>query len=246
MIITIDGLKCNAKKGEILLQIAKRNGINIPTLCHNEALPALGNCRLCMVEILENNRRRIVASCVYPVRSEIQVFTKSDKIKAIRKNLLMLLRARAPENKVINGLCKEYGVVNENRFIGRVEENCILCGLCVKACEEMGSNAISTINRGVTKEVSTPYKEPSSQCIGCGACAHVCPTNAISIEENEDIRTIWNKTFKLIRCENCGKPFATQEQLEFINERTDLTKKLCEDCKKRDLGEKLKEIFEKV
>ncbi len=248
MIITIDGIKCEAENGEMLLQIAKRNGISIPTLCHSDALPGLGSCRLCMVEVIDKGRKNIVASCIYPVRGEIDVFTNSDEIKNIRKNLLMMLYARAPQDETINKLRKEYGVPDNIRFSGENEEHCILCGLCVKACEELGSSAISTVNRGVTKKVSTPYDEPSSQCIGCGACASVCPTDAIRIEESEDTRTIWNKTFKLIKCEKCGKPFATKEQLQYINKKLGVEPKevLCEKCKKTETAEKLKDIFERV
>ena len=248
MIITIDGIKCEAKKGEMLLQIARRNRISIPTLCHSDALPGLGSCRLCMVEVIDRGRKSIVASCIYPVRGEIEVLTHSDKIKSIRKNILMLLYARAPQDETINKLRKEYEVPDNIRFYGKNEEHCILCGLCVKACEELGSSAISTINRGVTKKVSTPYDEPSSQCIGCGACAYVCPTDAIKIEESEEERIIWNKTFKLVKCEKCGKPFATREQLEYINKKLEAEpeKILCEKCKKAETGEKLKDIFERV
>ncbi|MDD2480670.1 MAG: 2Fe-2S iron-sulfur cluster-binding protein [Lutispora sp.] len=248
MKITIDGIVCEAQKGEMLLQIARRNNIFIPTLCHSDALPGLGSCRLCMAEVMDRGRRSVVASCIYPVKGEIEVFTHSDKIKSIRRNLLMLLYARAPEDETINKLRKEYGVPDNIRFSGDIEEHCILCGLCVKACEELGSSAISTINRGVTKKVATPYDEPSSQCIGCGACAYVCPTNAIKIEENDGERTIWNKTFQLVRCERCGKPFATREQLEYSNKKlgTDCGEALCEVCKKAVVGEKLKDIYERT
>ena len=245
MKITIDGIVCDAEKGEMLLQIARRNNIFIPTLCHSDALPGLGSCRLCMVEAMDRGRRSVVASCIYPVKGEIEVFTHSDKIKSIRKNLLMLLYARAPEDETINRLRKEYEVPDNIRFSDDKEEHCILCGLCVKACEELGSSAISTVNRGVTKKVATPYDEPSSQCIGCGACAYVCPTDAIKIEENDGERTIWNKTFQLVRCERCDKPFATREQLEYSNKKlgTDCGEASCEVCKKAVVGEKLKDIY---
>ena len=246
MKIIIDGKVCIAQKGEMLLQIARRNNIFIPTLCHSEALPGMGSCRLCVVEIEDGGRKSIVASCIYPVRREIKVFTDSEKIKAIRKDLLMLLYARAPEDDRINNLRKEYGVPDKIRFSGDKEEHCILCGLCVKACEEMGSNSISTIMRGVTKKVSTPYDEPSSSCIGCGSCAYVCPTDAIEMIEADGIRTIWNKDFELVKCEKCGKAFATKEQLEYNRKKLgenhlDI---YCEACKKAITVEKLKDIYQ--
>lgn len=248
MKITIDGIACNAQKGEMLLQIARRNNIQIPTLCHSDALPGLGSCRLCVVEVVDKGRISVVASCIYPVKSEIEVYTHSDKIKAIRKNLIMLLYARAPQDQTIDRLRREYGVPDDIRFVGDINEHCILCGLCVKVCEELGSSAISTINRGVSKKVSTPYDEPSARCIGCGSCAYVCPTDAIKMEEHDGVRTIWKKNFELIKCERCGKPFATKEQLEYKRKKlmTDCKDTMCESCKKAVIAEKLKDIYERV
>jgi len=248
MKIIIDGIVCEAEKGEMLLKIARRNHIHIPTLCHSDALPGLGSCRLCVVEILDRGRRSVVTSCIYPVKNEIEVFTHSDKIKSIRRNLLMLLYARAPQNETIDRLRREYEVPDNIRFSGGKNEHCILCGLCVKACQELGTSAISTVNRGITKKVSTPYDEPSAQCIGCGSCAYVCPTNAIKIEEHNGVRTIWNKEFQLVRCARCGKPFATMEQLEFSRKKlgSDHIELLCESCKKAVTGEKLRDIYERV
>lgn len=245
MKIIIDGMECEAKRGEMLLQIAKRNNIFIPTLCHSEALPGLGNCRLCIVEVEEKGRKSIVASCIYPVRNEVTVYTHSDRINFMRKNLLMLLYARAPQDKVIDELRKEYGVPDNIKFRGDPDEHCILCGLCVKACEEMGSYAISTVMRGVTKKVSTPYDEPSNECIGCASCAYVCPTDAIKMTEVNGIRTIWDKDFQLIKCKRCGKPFAAKEQLEYNRKKLGENEfeLYCENCKKVMLGEKLKEIY---
>ncbi|NLM43656.1 MAG: 2Fe-2S iron-sulfur cluster binding domain-containing protein [Clostridiales bacterium] len=248
MKIIIDNIECEAQKDETLLQIARRNDIHIPTLCHNDALPGLGSCRLCVVEIVDKGRRSVVASCIYPVRNEIEVYTCSDKIKNIRRNLLMLLRGRVPNDETIKKLCKEYLVPDRIKFSGDKDEHCILCGLCVKACQELGASAISTVNRGITKKVTTPYDEPSAQCIGCGSCAYVCPTDAIKIEEKDGIRNIWNKEFQLLRCTRCGKPFATKEQLEYNREKLGEAhvKLLCESCKKAIIAEKLKDIYEKV
>jgi bidirectional [NiFe] hydrogenase diaphorase subunit len=249
MNITIDGKSYEAEYAESILNIAKRNNINIPTLCHSEALPGQGNCRLCVVDIVENGRHKIVASCIYPVTQEIEVFTNSEKVINIRKVIIQLLLARVPNNEYINKLKVEYGISVIPRLESdkayTEEEECVLCGLCVKACEAVGTSAISTINRGITKKVSTPYEEPSSICIGCGACSSVCPTGAIKIFENKGQRIIWNRSFELISCERCGSYFITMEEMEYVNRKLGLEIKdhLCEKCKKSKITEKLKDIF---
>lgn len=246
MYITIDGLKCAAQKGEYVLQIARRNNIHIPTLCHSESLPGQANCRLCIVEVIERGRSKVVTSCIFPVNEGMEIQTNSEKIIKMRKTIIMLLSARVPESEEIKKLCKEYDVLDSSRFIKEPDEKCILCGLCVRACEEVGTGAISTINRGITKRVSTPYDEPSKVCIGCGACAYVCPTSAIKIEESNGKRKIWNKEFNLIKCSKCGRYFTSQEQAEYINKKLERENDtdLCENCKRKLYTEKFKDIYQ--
>ena len=158
MNITIDGKACEAKSGEYILDVARRNGIQIPTLCHSDALPGLGSCRLCIVEVIERGRSRIVTSCIFPITREIEVLTKSEKIIIMRKTIIKLLSLRVPQNEYMKKLRKEYNVQDEEleRFNVDRSENCILCGLCAKACEAMGTNAISTVNRGIVKKYLLP------------------------------------------------------------------------------------------
>jgi len=248
MNIIIDGKACQAERGEYILHVARRNGIHIPTLCHSDALPGQGNCRLCIVEVIDGGRSKVVTSCIFPVTREVEVITNSKKIRSMRKTIIMLLLARAPEALGLKELGREYGVGSTERFNVDISEECILCGLCVRACDEMGGGAISTVNRGVTKKISTPYDEPSQTCIGCGACASVCPTGAIKIGEEDGIRTIWGKDFKLLKCSKCGEYFATPEQIEYAKNRmgTQADISLCQKCKKKVAGEKLKDIYEGV
>lgn len=245
MNITIDGKVCEAEAGEFLLTIAQRNHIYIPTLCHSDALPGQASCRLCIVEVIENSQRKVVTSCVYPVTKEIEVITNSAKIFAMRKTIIMLLSARVPNNEHINKLREEYSVPQITRFTSDGSEQCILCGLCVKACETFSLSAISTINRGITKKVATPYDEPSETCIGCGTCAQVCPTGAITIHEEQNKRTIWNKKFELVSCQRCGKHFATKEQIQYIHTKLGSTddEMLCEKCKRTTIFNKIKDIY---
>ena len=181
MNIRINGIDCEAQPGEFILDIARRNNIHIPTLCHHEGACREARCRLCIVEVIEKGRSKVVASCVYPVTGEIEVATDSEKIRALRKTLLMLLLARTPHNETIQKLAREYGVTQVTRFAGDPDEECVLCNLCVRACEQLGAGAIFTVNRGITKKWPPSLKEPAEECIGCAACAAVCPAGAIKV-----------------------------------------------------------------
>jgi len=241
MQIIIDGIKCEANPGEYILDIARRNGIEIPTLCHSDALPGQGVCRLCIVEVIDEGRSRIVTSCIYPVTKEIEVKTRTEKIIKMRKNIIMLLAARTPQNKLINRLMEEYDIPPITRFKVDSDEECILCGLCVRACDEIGISAISTVDRGITKKISTSFDEPSKVCIGCAACAYVCPTGAIKVSESGNQRTIWGKSFELLRCSSCGEYFITREHYEYVRKRLDnsFDEILCDKCKKKTAAMKL-------
>lgn len=227
------------------MELAKRNNINIPNLCHKDGIEGQGRCRLCMVEVKEGNKTKIVSSCVYPIRDDLEVVTDSEKLIAMRKNIILLLLLKTPNNEYIKHLAEEYAVKIPERYIDYdVDENCILCGLCVKACEKMGTSAISLVNRGTTKKVSTPYDDPSKDCIGCGACAEVCPTNAIIMTEKDGIRKIWNKEFELVKCSKCGKFYTTYEVIKFIESKLqDDEERICDSCKKKIISERFKESF---
>lgn len=244
MIITIDGKRCSCEKGEKLLAVARRNMIPIPTLCHHESLPGQAACRVCIVEVIQQGRSMITASCVYPVESEIEVLTNSPKVKAERAMILALLRKRAPDSQLIADLCKIYGAPDLGRVKVSLPGKCILCGLCTRACTELSIGAISTVNRGVTKEIATPYHEPNPVCIGCGSCARVCPTGAIEIVEDEDTRTIWDKTFQLVHCARCGAPIGTREELDYAAQKAGVEPDtLCEHCRKRSLTDVLSATY---
>lgn len=243
MTVTINGKPCVCEKGEFLLQVARRNGIEIPTLCHHEAIAGQGCCRLCIVEVVERGRGRIVVSCVFPVERECEVFTDSEKVRRERGMILRLLEKRAPESPEIRTLCEKYAAPEIDRFVRADGEKCVLCGLCAKACGELSVGAISTVNRGVTKEIATPYHEPSSVCVGCGSCASVCPTGAIEVAETADTRTIWGKSFRLVRCARCGQVIGTQEELDYAAKRSGQEPDtLCRSCRQ----ERMAEVFSRT
>lgn len=178
----IDGRRIGAKEGETILKAARRIGVDIPALCYHDALSPYGACRLCSVEVEHRGRRRVVASCLYPVSPGLKVFTNTENIRRLRKGIIELLLARSPSAEIIQKFAKEYGI-KEPRF-PKENETCILCGLCTRVCAEISkANAISLVNSGVKREVAPAFYEISDACIGCGGCAYVCPTHAIKIED---------------------------------------------------------------
>jgi len=245
MKILINGKECTCEKGEYLLQVARRNGFEIPTLCHHAAIPeGQGSCRLCIVEVKERGRSEVVVSCVYPITGEIEVETDSPRIHRERAMILTLLSKRAPESPEIAALCEKYGAPVVKRFVKADGEKCMMCGTCAKVCHALSTGAIATVNRGITKEVATPYHDPSAVCTGCAACAYVCPTGAITVEETEETRTIWSKTFKLVHCSCCGAAIGTAEQISEAAKRAgEAESPLCDACRRKQMTDVMSRVY---
>ena len=123
--LTIDGKTVTAEEGAMLLQVAREAGADIPTLCHNDEVKPYGACRMCMVEVEEKGRKKLVTSCTFPVKDGISVTTHSDRLYRNRKMIVELLLARCYKVPEVRDLAREYGIdVEHPRFQVR-EDTCI-------------------------------------------------------------------------------------------------------------------------
>lgn len=245
MIIYIDGKSCGAESGEYIYDVARRNKIDIPALCRSDAFEGLSSCRLCIVEAEDRGKTKIVTSCNFPVSENLKIYTSTDRIRGLRRTVIMLTALRLKDTSPLQKLMEEYGVEPPKRF-KPLKDQCMLCGLCVKACESLGANAIGTAMRGTDKRVEPPFGQLPSDCIGCGSCAEVCPTHAIECTQRDNIRHIWEQDFEMVRCDVCKEYYATKKQIEHVRDSikekdTDYLK--CPRCRRIDVASKFGEIF---
>jgi iron-only hydrogenase group A len=206
--IEVNGKTLEAFEGETILTALNRNGIKVPTLCHMKNFIPSGACRICVVEIVGSPK--LASSCSFPVYNGMKVITHSPRVAEARKTIIELLLSNHPDdclycvrnsNCELQSLAKEYHVIErrirgkKNSFkldhsgtsIIRDPEKCILCGRCVRVCEEtMGVACIEYINRGSQTIIGTTLKKGlnTSSCVNCGQCIMVCPTGALT-ERNQ-------------------------------------------------------------
>lgn len=232
---SIDGLEIRLPRGTIALTAARDLGLSIPTLCHHPGLPDEAGCRLCLVE----TGGRLVTSCLYPLRDDgFQVLTDSPAIRRARAFVLELLVNRCPSSPRLLALAYDYGVEPDPRFQATDGSLCIRCGRCTRACEANGVTAISLVGRGWDRKVTGPFFQPPEACIGCLACASVCPTGHIRFTEAKSFRSIWGREFELIPCPVCGKMLGTVEQLEWLG----IDPGPCPDCRRRETAGSLRMV----
>lgn len=178
--LTINDRELRVKEGMTILEAARDAGIHIPTLCYHEKLAPYGACRLCTVEISLNGRTRLVTACIYPVENGLVVKTDSQRVIRIRKMLLELMLASSPA-KTIQDLAQQHGVAKP-RFEAE-KTNCILCGLCVRYCNEIKkANAIGFVGRGTERRVVFYPEIASTVCASCRECFSLCPTGKLPSE----------------------------------------------------------------
>src|SRR4030042_2211607 len=161
--LTINGLRTSVEEGTTRLEAARFLGFPIPTLCHMEGLSPYGACRLCVVEIGEGAKARLVSSCTYPAQERLKVRTASSRVLRPRTMILELLLATCPQSKTIQDLASAHDV-RQQRF-RQEHEDCIYCVLCVRMCEQqMMAKAIGFRGRGESRSIGTPFDIRSEEC----------------------------------------------------------------------------------
>ncbi len=205
--LTINGLQATVEKGTTLLEAARFLGFPIPTLCYNEGLSPYGACRMCVVEIGEGRGAKLVSSCTYPAQEGLVVRTASERVLRARRMIIELLLASCPQSKVIQDIASAHNV-RQQRFKQEFED-CIMCGLCVRMCEEqMMARAIGFRGRGEKRTLGTPFDIHSDVCRLCGGCIYICPAC--------QLRCTYTQPDKVIcgGCANLSPPCVEKEGFE--------------------------------
>jgi bidirectional [NiFe] hydrogenase diaphorase subunit len=176
ILLQIDGIEVKASEGMTIYEAAQSVGVSIPTLCHHERLTPYGACRICTVEVEAGGRKRLVASCVYPIEQNLVVFSRSEKVVKTRKVILEELLAHAPDSEELKNLALEYGA-DKDRF-EKESAFCILCGLCVRYCAEIKKkHAVGFNDRGPRREICFIPEIAAKECWNCKECFQLCPTS---------------------------------------------------------------------
>jgi NADH-quinone oxidoreductase subunit G/NADP-reducing hydrogenase subunit HndD len=242
MKIEVDNRTVEAGDGETILDVCKREGVHIPTLCHLPNLPPSGACRMCVVEV--EGAPNLVPSCSFPVANGMKIRTKTPTVLNARRTIIELLLSNHPDDCLycgrsgkcdLQGMAQDLGV-RQRRFAGRKNERemdvsspsiirdpdkCVLCGKCVRVCEEVqGVSAIDFVGRGSRAFIGTAFDEGLnvSSCVNCGQCILVCPTGALTEHSylNEVIAALNDPTKTVVAqhapavsvslAEECGMP----------------------------------------
>jgi len=205
--LVVNGVDVPVEEGTTLLEAAQFLGFPIPTLCHMEGLSPYGACRLCVVEIGEGSRARLVTSCTYPAQEGLRVRTASARVVRARKMIVELLLATCPQSKTIQDIASALDV-RQQRF-RQEHEDCILCGRCVRVCsEQMMAGAIGFRGRGHDRSIGTPFDVSSEVCRLCGGCMYVCPTCELRCTYTDPEKAICGG------CANLAPPCIEKPQFE--------------------------------
>jgi len=211
--LTIDGMQIEINNEKNLLELIRKAGIDMPTFCYHPELSVYGACRMC---VIENEKGQLEASCSTPPREGMIIKTNTARLRKYRKMILELLLSNHCGNCTTcesNGNCKlqkfaeRYHIENvrfpnrstepqrdeSSKCIVKDQSKCILCGNCVRVCNEIqGIGAVDFVKRGSKMTISTSFGVPLSEspCVGCGQCSAVCPTGALTVRN--DTNMVWD------------------------------------------------------
>ncbi len=226
--ITIDGKEIAAKPGQTILESATENGIFIPTLCHYSRTTNVGACRVCVVEV--EKARSLIASCCMPVSPGMVIRTDTKQVRAAQKMIVELLWSSGDHNCLTceqNGQCELQNLIywlkideprfpinspgiameNSNTMIQRDLNKCVLCGRCIRACNEIQVNEVLDFSmRGSHAKVGPAFDADyiDSSCVFCGECLQVCPTGAITYRQAKFAGRPWEVNKVKTTCTYCG------------------------------------------
>ena len=216
--IIVDGQRFQVEENKKVIQVVRARGINIPGLCYHPALSPVGACKLCAVECsLQGRKRTTMLACALNVRDGMEVWTQGELVTEARRKAFHDLVRMAPEARVIRDLASGCGIE-----LGSPPDECIRCALCVRVCKEVVGPAALKMEKVNGKKFIVPIP---NRCIGCGTCVSICPTHAIHMEDQGEVRSISIRDeligrLPLVRCESCGKLFATRKFLDHVAART--------------------------
>ena len=213
--LKINDLPVTVPEGTTILEAARKLAIDIPTLCFLKEINEIGACRICVVEV--KGAKSLVAACVYPVSEGMEVVTNSQRVIDARRTTLELILSTHNKRCLscvrsgsceLQKLCSDYGVENENRFLGenpvypidhsavhmyRDNSKCVLCRRCVAACAKwQGIGVIGPNERGFSTHIGSAFGVGlgDTACVSCGQCIVVCPTGALS--EHDHTQKVWD------------------------------------------------------
>ena len=172
--ITVDGARIETPEGMSVLEAALEAGVCIPNLCYIPSVSPLGACRVCIVEVVQNGRSKMTASCTLEAKEGMVIRAHSEAIIRARRNIVELLLAEAPNSRAIQDLAARVGVTRV-RYPMR-NNSCVLCGRCVRACDEVWqSKSLGFVGRGRNRHVALPFDKRPEFCKRCNACIDLCP-----------------------------------------------------------------------
>jgi NADH dehydrogenase/NADH:ubiquinone oxidoreductase subunit G len=240
--LVIDGITVQAREGTFLLDAIRQAGVKVPTLCEHPAVEPYGGCRLCVVDVTRKSWdgwQKLVVSCLFPVEDGLIVSTATPRIVETRRVLMDLLLARCPNTPLVQEMARDLGLEKSSYPPNTEKTDCVLCGLCTRICDVIGPSAIAAVDRGIGREIAPAFGTAPAACVGCLACAEICPTDHIKYETSDRKRTIWNKEFEMLRCAKCGRAHITKLQAAHFEQKSGVPRsyfETCDACKRAALA----------